>query len=98
MLITIIYALFILASDPKTSLFYWLSAILLAYSSTQLSYFCCFLLITLDITRILQLLSDLAIRFQNDQLASHFDADSLHRMAVFVFCTNCIYFNFAAYR
>jgi hypothetical protein len=97
-ILTFLYALFLLTSDRFTSALYFASCLLLMYSITQLSYFCCFILITLDILRLLRLFNHLAVSFQNEQFVSRIDADTIHRMAVFVFCTNCIYFNFAGYR
>lgn len=96
--ITTLYAIFLLASTPAASLLHFCSALLLIYAFTQLSYFCCFVLVTLDSIRLLQLMSSLAVQFQNEQLANRIEADTMHRIALFVFCTNCIFFNFSAYR
>jgi hypothetical protein len=71
---------------------------MLFYAFTQLSYFSCMVLVLLHIINILWLVADLSVRFQNDQVNINLNWDVVHRMLNFVFCTNCIYFNFNGYK
>jgi hypothetical protein len=65
LLLTLLYACFLVLSQPRIAVLYFISCILLLYAFTQLSYFCCVVLVTLDIISLLMLLNDLAVKFQN---------------------------------
>jgi hypothetical protein len=96
--LTLLYGVFLSFSHGQLALLYFVSCIMLFYAFTQLSYFSCMVLVLLHIINILWLVADLSVRFQNDQVNINLNWDVVHRMLNFVFCTNCIYFNFNGYK
>lgn len=98
LVLTLLYALFLGMSHGRLSVLYVGSCVMLFYALTQLSYFSCFVLVVLGLANLLWLLADLSVGLQNEQVNVSLNWDAVHRMLNFVFCTNCIYFNFNAYK